>query len=112
MLEFSTLYIGSMQNSTNLDEIGVITMKKYRKVGKPIEAIQWKPGVKIPGVVETSELYPRFASNPAEAIYVDTDGGNILISEGDWLVFKNGAFSKPEKVLNSFFEKDFEMVSE
>lgn len=88
-------------------------MKKYRLITKQVEAIQWKPGVFIPGVVEVKDLnYRGDEFNTAQAIFVDPTGDNILIYEGDWLVFQHGKFSKPERVNSGLFELQYESIPE
>ena len=50
-------------------------MAKYRKRPVVIEAVQWQPGSRVPGVV-----------NDASGPHVQTLEGPLHVSPGDWII--------------------------
>lgn len=76
---------------------------KYRTKPIEVEAVQWHPGMKLPGVLETEEV-GKF--RPRKLGRVQTKNGPIFAHPGDWIV--TGTDGEKRVCNPSLFDKLYE----
>lgn len=97
-------------------------MARYRKVVEYVEAVQWRSGVEVEGVVPGWECFhvARKSGHPLvrvqagrgkcehchEVFVVETTGKPIKLDEGDWIITRQlgGRVVMPDEVFRVIFE--------
>jgi hypothetical protein len=86
-------------------------MDLYRKKPLTVEAVQWFPGVEVPGLREVPgpppECTPDGTAWPGHGV-LQTPYGEVLVLPGWWLVHHPEGYLRPWD--GAYFEANFEKV--